>query len=84
MMELSGRNNGACMDAAQHQRRGLYPPIEPFETGRLDVGDGHQIYFERCGNPAGAPAVFLHGGPGAGCSPAQRRQIGRASCRERV
>jgi proline iminopeptidase len=61
------------MDAAQHQRRGLYPPIEPFETGRLDVGDGHQIYFERCGNPKGAPAVFLHGGPGAGCSPAQRR-----------
>jgi proline iminopeptidase len=61
------------MDASTHQRRGLYPAIEPFEVGRLDVGDGHQIYFERCGNPTGLPAVFLHGGPGAGCSPAQRR-----------
>jgi proline iminopeptidase len=61
------------MDASTQQRRGLYPPIEPFEVGRLDVGDGHQIYFEHCGNPGGTPAVFLHGGPGAGCSPAQRR-----------
>ncbi|HEY1448632.1 MAG TPA: prolyl aminopeptidase [Caulobacteraceae bacterium] len=61
------------MDAGTQQRRGLYPAIEPYEVGRLDVGDGHQIYFERCGNPGGAPAVFLHGGPGAGCSPAQRR-----------
>jgi proline iminopeptidase len=51
----------------------LYPPIEPFESGLLDVGDGHQIYWERCGNPAGKPAVFLHGGPGAGCSPQHRR-----------
>jgi proline iminopeptidase len=61
------------MDAGHFQRRELYPPIEPFETGMLEVGDGHRIYFERCGNPRGAPAVFLHGGPGAGCSPAQRR-----------
>jgi proline iminopeptidase len=61
------------MDASTQQRRGLYPPVEPYEVGRLDVGDDHQIYFERCGNPGGTPAVFLHGGPGAGCSPAQRR-----------
>ena len=61
------------LDAGQRARRGLYPPIEPFESGMLDVGDGHRIYWERCGNPDGAPAVFLHGGPGAGCSPAQRR-----------
>jgi proline iminopeptidase len=61
------------MDASTQQRRGLYPPVEPYEVGRLGVGDGHQIYFERCGNPGGTPAVFLHGGPGAGCSPAQRR-----------
>jgi proline iminopeptidase len=61
------------MDASTQQRRGLYPPVEPYEVGRLDVGDGHQIYFERCGNRGGTPAVFLHGGPGAGCSPAQRR-----------
>jgi proline iminopeptidase len=55
------------------ERRGLYPAIEPFETGFLYVGDDHRIYFERCGDPAGKPAVFLHGGPGAGCSPAHRR-----------
>ena len=51
----------------------FYPPIEPFEHGMLDVGDGHSVYWERCGNPAGKPAVFLHGGPGSGCSPDQRR-----------
>ena len=51
----------------------LYPPIEPFKTGVLDSGDGHQIYWELCGNPQGKPAVFLHGGPGAGCSPDHRR-----------
>jgi proline iminopeptidase len=51
----------------------LYPPIEPFESGMLDAGDGHQVYWERCGNPEGKPAVFLHGGPGGGCSPEHRR-----------
>ena len=51
----------------------FYPPIEPFEHGMLDTGDGHQVYWERCGNPRGKPAVFLHGGPGSGCSPDQRR-----------
>jgi proline iminopeptidase len=51
----------------------LYPPIEPFKTGMLDVGDGHRVYWELCGNPAGKPAVFLHGGPGAGCSTNHRR-----------
>ncbi len=51
----------------------FYPSIEPFEHGMLDVGDGHQIYWERCGNPKAKPAVFLHGGPGSGCSPDQRR-----------
>lgn len=57
------------------QRRTLYPPIEPFETGMLDVGDGHSIYWERCGTKGGKPAVFLHGGPGSGCSPKQRQQF---------
>ncbi|MGH7022241.1 MAG: prolyl aminopeptidase [Caulobacteraceae bacterium] len=61
------------MDSANYTRRGLYPPVEPFESGLLDVGDGHKVYFERCGDPNGTPAVFLHGGPGAGCSPTQRR-----------
>ncbi len=51
----------------------LYPPIHPFRTGVLETGDGHQVYWELCGNPHGKPAVFLHGGPGAGCSPDHRR-----------
>jgi proline iminopeptidase len=53
--------------------RTLYPAIEPYKTGHLDTGDGHQVYWEISGNPEGKPAVFLHGGPGAGCSPAHRR-----------
>ena len=57
------------------QRRQLYPPIEPFETGMLDVGNGHSIYWERCGTKGGKPAVFLHGGPGSGVSPKQRQQF---------
>ena len=53
--------------------RTLYPEIEPFETGMLDVGDGHTIYWERVGTRGAKPAVFLHGGPGGGISPKQRR-----------
>jgi len=56
-------------------RRTLYPAIEPFETGMLDVGDGHSLYCERCGTRGAKPVVFLHGGPGAGISPAHRRQF---------
>lgn len=50
-----------------------YPPAEPYEHGMLDVGDGQRIYWETCGNPAGKPAVFVHGGPGSGCSARTRR-----------
>ena len=53
--------------------RQLYPPIEPYASGMLDVGDGHQVYWERSGNPDGKPAVFLHGGPGGGSAPEPRR-----------
>ncbi len=53
--------------------RGLYPEIEPYVTGTLDVGDGQTLYWEECGNPAGKPVVMLHGGPGGGCSPGMRR-----------
>ena len=55
--------------------RTLYPPIEPYETGMLDVGDGHQVHYERCGTKGAKPAVFLHGGPGGGISPEHRRQF---------
>ncbi len=58
--------------------RSLYPEIEPYETGMLDVGDGHMIYWERVGTKGAKPAVFLHGGPGGGCSPKQRRQFDSA------
>ena len=51
----------------------LYPEIEPYEKGMLDVGDGNALYWEVCGSPAGKPAVMLHGGPGSGCVPSWRR-----------
>src|SRR5437868_6317775 len=63
------------MDAMSPKRRTLYPPIEPYDTGMLDVGDGHRLHWELCGNPAGKPVVFLHGGPGGGSSPEHRRQF---------
>nr|WP_275448465.1 prolyl aminopeptidase [Mesorhizobium sp. IRAMC:0171] len=53
--------------------RTLYAEIEPFETGTLDVGDGHRIYWERVGTKGAKPAVFLHGGPGGTISPNHRR-----------
>jgi proline iminopeptidase len=46
--------------------RTQYPPIEPFDTGYLAVGDGHEMYYEQSGNPEGKPALFVHGGPGGG------------------
>lgn len=54
-------------------RRTLYPAIEPYKTGRLKVSDVHELYWEESGNPDGKPAVFLHGGPGGGTDPKQRR-----------
>jgi proline iminopeptidase len=53
--------------------RGLYPEIEPFDTGVLAVDDRHRLYYEQCGNPDGKPVVMLHGGPGAGCGTKMRR-----------
>lgn len=51
----------------------LYPEIEPFHKSWLKVGNLHAIYYEECGNADGVPVVFLHGGPGSGCNPTQRR-----------
>jgi proline iminopeptidase len=61
---------GKCL-----RMRTLYPPIEPYDSGLLDVGDGNEIYWEVCGDPAGKPAVMVHGGPGAGCNADHRRQF---------
>lgn len=51
----------------------LFPPIEPYDEGMLDVGDGHLVYWEVCGNPDGKPAAVVHGGPGSGCGVGARR-----------
>jgi len=54
--------------------RSLYPEVEPFDNGHFETLDGaHSIYYEQCGNPNGIPAIFLHGGPGAGCDARSRR-----------
>ncbi len=53
--------------------RELYPPIEPYASGTIEVGDGHVLWYERCGTPGTKPAVFLHGGPGGGISPRHRQ-----------
>lgn len=52
--------------------RTLYPSVDPFMTGQLQVSERHNIYYEQCGNPAGKPVVILHGGPGAGCGAKMR------------
>ncbi|MDO4709697.1 MAG: prolyl aminopeptidase [Pseudomonadota bacterium] len=53
--------------------RMLYPAIEPYQTGNLQVDARHTLYWEQCGNPEGKPVVMLHGGPGGGCNAAMRR-----------
>ena len=53
--------------------RDLYPAVEPYASGYLEVDEIHALYWEECGNPAGIPVVFLHGGPGGGCSATSRR-----------
>jgi proline iminopeptidase len=63
------------MDASPPKRRTLYPEIDPYRSGMLDVGDGHSLYWELSGNPDGKPVVFLHGGPGGGSSSDHRRQF---------
>ncbi|MBC7396461.1 MAG: prolyl aminopeptidase [Bdellovibrionales bacterium] len=57
----------------QDQQTWLYPEIEPYRIGRLSVSNAHNLYFEECGNPEGKPVVFVHGGPGGGAGPQDRR-----------
>ncbi|HEY3326231.1 MAG TPA: prolyl aminopeptidase [Novimethylophilus sp.] len=51
----------------------IFPAIEPYSSGWIQTSSVHKFYYEECGNPAGAPVIVLHGGPGSGCTPAQRR-----------
>ncbi len=72
------------MDKVSGQKRAtphLYPPVDPFDQRFLDVGDGHTVYVEQCGNPDGVAVIVLHGGPGGGCSPAMRRYFDPARFR---
>lgn len=61
------------MDLMPAPRSSLYPPIEPHDSGMLPLDDLHAMYWEVSGNPRGVPVLFLHGGPGGGCSPEHRR-----------
>lgn len=58
---------------SEHEMVGLFAPIEPYETGMLDVGDGQHLYWETSGNHSGLPVVVLHGGAGSGSTPSGRR-----------
>jgi proline iminopeptidase len=69
------------MPSAPAPRRALYPEIEPYRTATLRVSDLHEIYFEESGNPNGKPVVFVHGGPGGGTEPKQRRFFDPAAYR---
>lgn len=62
-------------------REQLFPPIDPYETGRLALDSQHIMYWEQSGSPDGIPALFLHGGPGAGATPVHRRFFDPASWR---
>lgn len=68
-------------DGASGERRTLYPPVECYRQGRLRVDAVHDLYFEESGNPQGKPVVFVHGGPGGGTDPRQRRFFDPASYR---
>ncbi|HKE44891.1 MAG TPA: prolyl aminopeptidase [Steroidobacteraceae bacterium] len=69
----STRRRPAPASARRTELRRLYPAIEPYRSGMLRVSDLHEIYYEECGNPRGKPALFVHGGPGAGAGKDSRR-----------
>ena len=60
-------------DSPSHPWQVMYPTVQCHGSGWLDVGDGHEIYWESCGHPGAPAALFLHGGPGVGCTPEDRR-----------
>ena len=76
MWNVSAVDTGVDTVAAPapvHAWQAMYPPLQCHAQGWLDVGNGHRVYWEECGNPLGRPALFVHGGPGAGCTTQDRR-----------
>ncbi|CAN1141568.1 Proline iminopeptidase [Linum perenne] len=71
--ELLGEVMESGKNDPQDLNRSLYPALEPYDTGFLKVSDVHSIYYEQSGNPTGHPVIFLHGGPGGGTAPSNRR-----------
>lgn len=69
-MSQSAADPALTNSPARHE---LFPEIEPFHHGWLPSREGHEIYYEQCGNPKGLPVLFLHGGPAGGFSPRHRR-----------
>ncbi|XP_022899278.1 proline iminopeptidase [Olea europaea var. sylvestris] len=78
-LPLHYQNQGASVESldlkVQHPEmsNNLYPDIEPYNTGYLKVSDIHTLFYEQSGNPSGYPIVFIHGGPGGGTSPSNRK-----------
>lgn len=69
----SGALRAPSSSRRKPEQKIFYPPIEPYDQGRLAVSSLHTIYYEQSGNPAGKPAIFVHGGPGGGTDPKHRR-----------
>lgn len=71
--EMCAKTTQHHVDSVDLRKRGKpYDLVDTHASGFLDVGDGHHLYWEECGNPEGIPVVYIHGGPGAGCAPVHR------------
>jgi len=70
---VAGMSQASSASRPNAKHSGLYPPLEPYESGNLSVSDVHQIYYELSGNPEAPTVVFLHGGPGGSTRPDHRR-----------
>ena len=71
--QAAAARNGNSIAPMSLSASPLHPPIAPYASAQVEVGDGHRLYVEQCGNPQGLPMVYLHGGPGSGCSARQRQ-----------
>jgi len=79
--EKSSREQYSDEHKSGAECRSLFPLVDPYASDTIAVEAGHRLHYEQCGNPRGAPVVVLHGGPGSGCSVAQRRFFDPLACR---